>query len=118
MKKTNPRDYIDNEMILYILKSENGSERYDELKQFLITSISEDFLKKIELFDFYKESMAIVHELHLAAYTSREKRLEMIKKAYEFYIKQVKPIMQKFLDTQVKGWRSKEKVEDYKTYFG
>lgn len=74
--------------------------------------------EKTELFNFYKESIAIVHELHLAAYTNREKRLEAIKKAYEFYLKKVKPTMQKYLETQAKGWLKKEKAEGAKTYFG
>ena len=74
--------------------------------------------EKTELFPFYKESISLVHEMHLAAYTNREKRLEAIKKAYEFYMKKVKQIMQRFLDTQAKGWLKKEKVEGAKTYFG
>lgn len=74
--------------------------------------------EKTELFTFYKESISLVHEMHQAAYTSREKRLEAIKKAYEFYIKKVKPTMQKFLEIQVKGWLKKEKIEGAKSYFG
>ena len=74
--------------------------------------------EKTELFNFYKEALAIVHEAHLSLYVDRKKRFEMIKKMYEFYIKKLKPVMQKFLGTQTKGWQSKEKAEDYKTYFG
>ncbi len=74
--------------------------------------------EKTELFAFYKESISMVHEIHLAAYTDREKRLGIIKKAYEFYTNKTKLTMQKFLETQVKGWLKKEKAECAKTYFG
>ena len=74
--------------------------------------------EKTKLFKFYREALSIVHEVHHSLYISREKRLEMIKKSYEFYMKKLKPIMQEFLETQTKGWQSKEKTEDYKTYFG
>ena len=74
--------------------------------------------EKTELFQFYKEAISIVHEIHLAAYTNREKRLETIKQAYEFYTKKVKPTMQNFLEIQAKGWLKKEKADGSKNYFG
>ena len=74
--------------------------------------------EKTELFSFYKEALALIHEAHLAAFQDRNKRGEMVRKTYDFYIKKAKPVMQKYLEVHVKGWQKKEKAEDYKTYFG
>ena len=73
--------------------------------------------EKKELFDFYKKSLSVIHEVHASMFTDREARLKEIKKLYNFYIKKVKPTVKKYLETQAKAWLSEEKTEQ-KQYFG
>lgn len=73
--------------------------------------------EKKELFDFYKKVLSRVHEVHASMFDSREARLKEIKKLYSFYMKEVKPIMKKYLQTQAKAWLVEEKPEA-KQYFG
>lgn len=73
--------------------------------------------EKKELFDFYKKVLSMVHEVHASMFDNREARLKEIKKLYHFYIKEVKPVMKKYLSTQAKAWLEEEKPEA-KQYFG
>ncbi|MBW2986254.1 hypothetical protein KY333_02680 [Candidatus Woesearchaeota archaeon] len=73
--------------------------------------------EKKELFAFYKQVLSKIHEVHAAMFDSREARLREIKTLYPFYMKKVKPVMKKYLDTQAKAWLTEEKTEQ-KQYFG
>jgi len=73
--------------------------------------------EKKHLFEFYRKVLSMVHEVHASMFDSREARLKEIKKLYNFYIKEVKPEMKKYLQTQAKAWLEEEKTEA-KQYFG
>jgi hypothetical protein len=73
--------------------------------------------EKKELFDFYKKVLSMIHEVHASMFEDRDARLKEIKKMYDFYMKEVKPTMKKYLQTQSKAWLQEEKTEA-KQYFG
>ena len=73
--------------------------------------------EKKHLFALYKKILSAIHEVHAAMFDSREARLKEIKKTYQFYIKEVKPEMNKYLKKQAKAWLEEEKTEA-KQYFG
>ena len=73
--------------------------------------------EKKKLFDFYKKVLSRIHEVHASMFDDRETRLKEIKKLYTFYMKEVKPIMKNYLQTQAKAWLAEEKPEA-KQYFG
>ena len=65
----------------------------------------------------FKNKFHIIFCRNVMIYFDRETRLKEIKKLHTFYIKEVKPIMKNYLQTQAKAWLVEEKPEA-KQYFG
>ncbi len=77
--------------------------------------------EKQEMFKFYKELIAVIHEIALSIYQNEESRAKCFKATYDFYLKKLKPFMQDFLKRQADGWRKEEsqpKSEKSGSYFG
>jgi len=76
--------------------------------------------EKQDMFRFYKELIAVIHDIGLSVYQDSDSRIKCFKKTFDFYTKQLKPFMQDFLKRQADGWRKEETQQKEKssTYFG
>jgi len=83
-----------------------------------IESKFHDEKEKEKLFEFYKKTLSIVHEISAASFNNREARIKTLINAIEFYKKELKPTMKQYLEEQAKGWLKQEKPEQKNQYFG
>lgn len=75
--------------------------------------------EKKELFELYKKTISLIHEIGVATYENREARIKAMIKSLTFYKKELKPRMKAYLEKQAKGWLEQEKPEPKKDqYFG
>ncbi|MBW2969029.1 hypothetical protein KY314_02850 [Candidatus Woesearchaeota archaeon] len=74
--------------------------------------------EKKKLFEFYKKTLALIHEMTKTLLENREARITAIINGLKFYEKELKPTMRNYLEKQAKGWLKQEKPEVKGQYFG
>ncbi len=74
--------------------------------------------EKKKLFEFYKKTLSLIHEITKTILEDRNARIKAIIKGLKFYKKELKPTMKTYLEKQAQGWLKQEKPEAKEQYFG